>query len=236
MEVEGLLRSQVADLARHIARAGLTAVDFQSDEVHQNFAGYTPVPAIIHRPTGTWFAFARYVSASYYNDHVSDLGYRVGLRPGDTRQFEERGPLEWPEVLGAVGDWLGYVRRELDADDFLSAFEAASASPTSTDSASDLTPFSADEVAVIGPQLDRIEEGLSQAAKQTSGLEDYVKAEFAYLRTELGRMQRGRWRKAFLGTLASMAMRGIVGQQFVRDAVEQAREFLWDHLSKLLSQ
>jgi hypothetical protein len=234
VEIKGLLPSQIAELGKAIARAKLNAREFEPDEFDDfSYAGYSPVPTLRHTPTRSWFGFARYYAMGR-RASVEEYGFRAGLAPGKESPFEERGPLDWNGTLAAFQEWLTYVQREAGTVDFLEAFEAERATIAAVDSEADDLPFTPDEQQHIAPQLDAIEEEIVEAVRPNAEFETFVRAEFTFLRAELGKMRRGQWRKLFYGTLINFAARAMVPPEIVRKALEAAKDFFVDHVLPLL--
>lgn len=226
MEIEGLLRSQVEQLAMEVHRAGVPPTDFATRQVHDDeLAGPLNVPAILHRPTGGFFAFARQMRGYAYSDHLDDIGHRVGFSPGTSKPFEIRGPLEWNEVRMAFRTWLTCVEREAAAGDLWSA-PLGSVFEFPEDARDQSRPFEPQVQAGLQDQLDRIEEALVKAAGEQREAAEEIRRDLRDLRAELGKMRRGKWKKYAMGTFVSWSVRHYATPDAIQHAFGALRDFV----------
>jgi hypothetical protein len=233
MEIEGLLQSQVAELARIIGSSGLAPSDFDHVNVDGSYFGSSePVPAIFYKPAAYWFGFGRYYRSHSYSGDGKDVGFRAGLRPGSETPFETRGPLNWSEMRAAFQDWISYVQRELAAPDFWTAVAGAS-SEFGLGAESDESRFTPHEQNAVAEQLRSIEEQLADAARRQTESDAFVRLQFAELREELAKMKRGKWKTFFIGSLAKMAITHVVPAEVVSAVFDRMSQFFIEHLPQL---
>lgn len=223
MDYRHLLPSQIQSLGKILAASQLDPSLFRWDHLDVDFAGYDPLPGILHTPTGYYFAFARHYQARGY-DSVVDAGHRVGFSPGKESDSEDHGPLEWRDVEAFFGRWLQYLRRELDAKDFWEAVAGVKGVTGYDDSDLEETPFTPEERENLTNRLAEIQARLSSLESLRAQDIAFVKKQFGDLREELSRMRRGRWKKLFLGTLANLALRQIIPPELIRGALEALRD------------
>jgi hypothetical protein len=228
--IDGLTRRQVADLGQIIGAAGYRAEDFDSDE--ELHVGPNSEPGIVHRPTGSTFAFGRHSVQRGYTGPLVDLGFRVQFAPGHERPSDQRGPLDWDEVRAAFRDWLSYIGAESGAMDFATAARAAKHPCRINPDPRAAEPFSPPEQKAIDQQLASMENTLRQIVERQSALDELLQSEFASLRDELKRMQRGRWKTMAMGSLVSLVTHGVPPET-VTLAWSSLEHFL-DQLPKML--
>ena len=234
LEIPGLTKANLAELGREIGKAGLLAPDFAVGQVRTDFAGAVFENALVHRPSGNWFAFARYLKSYGYSEHVEDEGHYVGYVPGQHSPFAKSGPLDWPEVVREFARWLVYMQKELSAASFEDAVAAGARESVNRADSSANAPFTAPERSQIESVLSRIEESLRASEQARRGTEEFVRAEFSALREELAKMKRGRWKNLFTGSLVKLAAERIVATEVAQEAFATARDFVAEGADKLL--
>jgi hypothetical protein len=231
-DIEGLTRRQVAELGLLIGEAGYRAEDFDSGD--ELYVGPNTEPGIVHRPTRSTFAFGRHRAPRGYSRPLADLGFQVQFAPGHERPSDQRGPLDWNAVKEVFRSWLLYIGAESGAMDFATAVHAAkNSSPIEPDPRA-AEPFAPLEQTAISDQLARMEATLRQIVERQSALDVLVQSEFASLRDELKRMQRGRWKTMVMGSLGSLVTHGIPPET-VNLAWSNLEHFL-DQLPKMLKR
>jgi len=206
LDRDELLPSQLAALGRILRKSGLSATDFEWRDSDHDFAGYVPVPALVHKPTDSFFAIATDFEASGF-DSIRKSGRRVCLSPGKEEGEEVHRRVDWRDVEARFQEWLTYLRRELAAPDFWEAVVSIDEMPVAGKRAEE--PFTPAEQRVIEQRFDAMDRHLDEIKELTEDQTEYVRAEFIELRQQLSRMKRGQWSKFFLGTIANLALRHI---------------------------
>ncbi len=232
MNIEGLLPSQNADVARTIMDSPFPLREFEVVRASLAVVGFEDVTALRHLPTSATFGFGRFILEVAQEEDFDGTGHSIAMNPGWERRVEVHEAASWHKVPRHIKDWLDNLARERAAEDFLSTLTHAegSSAPSHEDASA---PFSNEERSELLERLARMEAVLQESVGRTDDLREFVAREFSSLREELSRMNRGKWRKLAVGTLASLAIDAIVPAEAVREAWLLARDFWVDKLSRL---
>lgn len=104
MEIENLLRSQANQMFEAIRDAGWEPSEFEWQDTAGHYSG-NQVSALVHKSSGYYFTF----------DNVVD--FRSRWSPGLQTLEDDGASGEWSAQIIMFGNWLTYLRREIDSPD-----------------------------------------------------------------------------------------------------------------------
>lgn len=203
-----LLPSQVQDVGRILGR--MFPDSLASFRWAEPTSGY-------HGPMHPTLYYVAHDGAPFYcrfkrekNRFKQDLGHVVEYSPGKENEEDSFGPIPWGAVRLHVTLWLEYLKRELGASGFWAAARAvAGGAPMRGEDAED-RQLTEDERGQVRGALDDLEERVTHLELEHGWEREFVRTELSVLREEVGKLKRYRWIKLALGTLASMAVKGIL--------------------------
>jgi len=183
-----------------IEESGLTTSEFQwTDENSVECVSIEPVDfkvsVLTHRPTEYFCKFA---------------GYSVKFSPAPKERVAyERHNDDFSRILSLTKQWLGELKKEVEAPDLwatISSEKALSAAVSSPNL--DNSPLTPAEQSLIETKLDEIKAYILAGQHFTSEQAEFVQGEFAYLEESSRRFGRKDWLRVLMGVL--------VGQVFNR--------------------
>lgn len=215
-----LLPSQWAKMAAHINASGLRPADFDRTSIEvPAWAMSSKVPAIVHVPTGYFFAIEDDWLATLNGE--KNVGFRIGFAPGEQMGFQAVSGVSWIEAAGHFRKWLTYTRREAEARDFVAILgHLADAAPSSGED--DETRFSEAEQQEIVARLDALET-MVRDLRFDGGM---LFRDLGELREDVSRMKRGRFKKLLLGTVAKWAVTKALTADQVRQVLESLQDIV----------
>jgi hypothetical protein len=188
-----LLPSQKVQVFEQVVSAGFAPVDFELNEWTSERDASLMVSALSHRPSEDyWFIFDRNLHGGHYSVFA----------PGSETHKEERNPGTWDYQLRYVGEWLGYLRRELDAPDVWSNIAAGPGLDAGTSNAA----FTPTELTVIAERLAQIEARIGEVKALQQGEAQYVHETLEYLRETARTEGRRNWFNMAVGVIFSIVL------------------------------
>jgi hypothetical protein len=205
-----LLRTQSNDIFQAISVIGLQPGDFSLLTGDSFEVPDLKVSKLVHTHTGYFYLF----DFNSHNKHV------CAFSPGYDNNVDVQYPGNWTFQLNNFRQWLGYLKREIEAPDLwesvLQEKELAQATVDADDSNQAFTP---DEVKRIDTGINEIKQYLITTQSLNSAQLAFVDVRLGYLCAASERIGKKDWLILFLGGLLSI-MIGISLE------ASQAREIL----------
>jgi len=190
---ELLLPSQRNDVLERVINAGLKPAEFDWAEWSSDFEKSRKISALIHRPSKDfWFMFERGLRGGHY----------AIFSPGNETPRESQYPGEWVGQLGYVDQWLGYLRREIEAPDLWATVAAGPGIDAGTSNA----PFTPTELEVIGERLAEIETRITELKALQEGQAQYVHETLDYLKVTAKGEGRRNWINMAIGVIFNIVL------------------------------
>jgi hypothetical protein len=164
------------------------------------------VPAISYRDSEYYFSIAEYVDK---RRGIVPGSFAIARRPGEILSFEVLQPLTWDDVAAKFGEWLTYLKFEVEAPDLwteLAGHRQALAAPIPEDN----SPFTPDEQRQIRAQLDRIEGAVLANLQLTADEGTAFRADMDYLKESAARSGRRDWTLQVVGILGSCVLASVM--------------------------
>jgi len=226
-----LLKTQQNDVHRLILAAGFDPVEFEW-KAEKNPPSMVPYvnSVLVHKPSGYFFKF---ITSS---DGTVLMG---ALSPGEKQLVSSTAWGAWeffirevgtrrpssPPRPGWVENWLGYLRREVDAPSPWEEAARRAASRPLLGSPSDNTPFTPVEVESIREELDSLRERVRAVEAQGTRISPDQWAKFeeglTYVKEAAARLGRYDWRHVAATALITKASEigvPLVGKLLIRVA------------------
>jgi hypothetical protein len=204
-----LLRSQEAWVFGALADSGFDPREFDLVDTFSVARPGGTAPALIHRPTGFYFAFGR--SAQHLQAEFS---------PGATALVATFTGSDWNGVFAtSLLDWLRYLRREIEAPDLWGELGREAQLVAGDVSEEANTPFSAEEQVEIRRQLQEVKQLLRGNAALGPAQLEALDARIDYLAHAVSRLGRIDWREAFVGAMLGLVLQAVVPPEAVREVL-----------------
>lgn len=204
-----LLDSQKQTAIILLQDAGIDAGDMVFRE-EQCAPGLSPplVHKLVHEPTSRYYFSFDFYDGMYRDqfspgEHGSEFTKSVSIREGETIAWENR----WEHFR----TWAKYLKREIDAKDFLSSI-GPSVKNVVID-ATDNTPFTPQEQAAVIKKLDALEGRLNAQRDATAAQSDFIGEQFRLLKIESAKSGRRSWFHMALGVVVSILSSSAFGSQ-----------------------
>lgn len=224
-EPKQLLRSQANAVFEAIRSRGLDPSDFEWTEMAYHAPERT-IPVLVHRPTGYHYEFD-----SFHYETFTDAGteYIARFSPGHSDMVEESSVHGWEGLLSVVGEWLVYLKREIEAPNFWAAVSEEKKLIEASSQEEENRPFNQDELRYIGQQLTEIKEFLFKTQELSESHKQFVTDRLDYLADAAGRVGRVDWKNQLVGVLLGIAMQTAL----TSDATRELFRFAWTALGQL---
>jgi hypothetical protein len=159
-----------------------------------------------------------HASGAFFN-FSSDARSRfvITCEPGNEHAQERRLFGSWQNVMQHLHEWLGWLRREVEAPDLWGQLEQERELVASPPTVVENTPFTADEQAQIARQLGEIKAYVRQTHQLTEAQYEAIETRLDYLIDASSRTPRIDWRTMFIGAFLSLLLEAIVPVEPVRD-------------------
>ncbi len=180
--------------------------DFVEDFPTSNATAW---PALVHRPTGYFFVFRQH-----------QHGYWVEFSPGSDKAVESYGTAGWDAaVRPKFLEWLGYLRRELDAPDVWGALRGEASLVASDVGDGDNEPFSEAERDAVRAQLREAKELIRGHYELSDTQFQALEARLDYLAGAVDRLGKLDWREAFVGAMLGLVVQAVVPVEPIRQVL-----------------
>jgi hypothetical protein len=193
-----LLRSQEVDVFQRLTDAGFEPREFELVGDFETSNGVR-CPALRHRQTGQ---------------------YWVEYSPGHDKPVDSYGTGNWDAVVvPRLSEWLGYVRRELEAPDLWGELRREGDLVGGEPNIELNTPFTETEKVAVREQLSEVKHLLRAQHQLTEAQFDALDARLDYLADAADRLGRVDWREAFIGAMLGLVLQAVIPSAPIRDAI-----------------
>jgi len=224
MEEYKLLKTQKNEVFEFIESTNLETANFSWTNVESSNHSNLLVPRLNHRDTRFYFQF--------------DLGGKRGshfgveekhyceFSPGKFVPISRQFPGSWNGQLGHFVQWLGYLKREIEAPDLWAEMEKYKTTVSIALPEQLLNePISANEAEKISEQLFSLADKIEKQFELTNEQNQFVRSKLNYLAEAAKRQRSMDWAHTLIGVSVTIAM-GLAL------APDQAKE-LWELMRRL---
>jgi len=150
-----VLQSQRNEILSRITVAGLDPREFRWEHIPSSRDGRTLLDRLIHVPSGFFYEFD--------NSEGTDPGkHQATFSPGDGIHTERRFPGHWDYQMAYVTEWLGNLKRELNAPPLWERLAQGEPLLEVPLGAAEDSPFRPGELLAIEAKLDEVREYLAR--------------------------------------------------------------------------
>jgi len=174
------------------------------------------VSALVHRPTGYYFLF----------DFI-DQEHWAERSPGSDSPLDTKYPKVWGNQRVYVYEWLGYLKREIEAPDLwaeISQETELAEAVVSTEIGN--TPFTEGEQQLIAERLEEIGKFLATTQTLSDEQAQFVKKRLNYLADAASRLGRQDWLHTTIGVLFTIITGVALAPNQARELFRFATEML----------
>lgn len=202
-----LLKSQRNQVFEVIVNHSMKPADFQWWDFPSGRTAALRVVKVMHVPTKFFYTFDL-----HHGLHFAEFS------PGRETQAETAFPGSWELQLLKVGEWLTYLRRELDEPDLWESVmgERELMAAVVLDEEID-TPFTGQELERIRLSLDEIKRYLLSVGVVSAEYRDALVRRLDYLAEASRRQGRLSWVQMAVGTMVGLAVQYGISGSMVRE-------------------
>jgi hypothetical protein len=185
------------------------------------------VSELVHRPTGFFFTFDLRDS--------SGESCSVTYSPAEQMPRFHTSHISWGDVLSHVDSWGAGVKRESEAPDLWSLFNADTvllSGVAATEASGEA--FTAEEQATISQRLDQIQNQIVQLADLESDRPAIVEEKVDYLKGSLQRMSRLDWCHTAVGVFFTIVVSLSLQPEEARGVFDSAMLLVSEVFQKLV--